>query len=209
MIPWNATPGQRISVLVACPSPIQPADTLTVFAGRRHLVVGVATPVRVIERKGLKSSHRRCSSGRKTPTLFCPRPAPDGLGPGGRYAFSRSIGRYSLCTLQLLLAVAIGDGAHEAAHWSMDTLYGHTTVIDWRAGFVSAHDAIGQLIARDTLPPTEAILTTLAGPAMTAPAGGRLHRAVQPTDGIVPALLDGDHERRLPIQHLHRWSQLR
>lgn len=80
---------------------------------------------------------------------------------------TRSVPIYAVYALQLLFAVAIGYVAHELAHWAMDTLYGYSAVVDWRAGYVSVYDASGNLISRDTMPPVESVLITLAGPLMT------------------------------------------
>jgi hypothetical protein len=44
---------------------------------------------------------------------------------------------------------------------------GYSPLVNWKAGSVSAFDGAGEVIPRDTLPPQDRILLSLAGPSVT------------------------------------------
>ena len=69
--------------------------------------------------------------------------------------------------LLLFLAVCIGYIAHELAHFGMYKALGYSSLVNWKAGSVSAYDLAGEVIPRDTLPPQHQILLSLAGPFVT------------------------------------------
>jgi hypothetical protein len=69
--------------------------------------------------------------------------------------------------LLLFLAVCIGYVAHELAHFGTYKALGYSSLVNWRAGSVSAYDSAGEVIPRDTLAPQHQIFLSLAGPFVT------------------------------------------
>jgi hypothetical protein len=80
---------------------------------------------------------------------------------------SGDLQKWSKYFLLLFLAVCISYAAHEVAHYGMYKTLGYSPLINWKAGSVSAYDAAGEVIPRDTLPAQDRILISLAGPLVT------------------------------------------